>query len=151
MKKFLSAISVILFSGAAPAVHSQVIVGGSFDDHVNVTISGSAIETSGSVEVPVTSVVKLRGTSSVKLKPGFHALSGSRFRAFIFVDTDGDGMDDTWEVSHGLNPASNDASGDKDGDGIPNLVEYQLGTNANGGSSNTNDSSNTAALKVHRP
>src|SRR5690606_39207150 len=30
-------------------------------------------------------------------------------------DADGDGMDDAWEMEHGLNPAVNDANGDPDG------------------------------------
>jgi hypothetical protein len=44
-------------------------------------------------------------------------------------DTDNDGMDDGWEVTYGLDPLVNDASGDKDGDGYSNLFEYQKGSN----------------------
>ena len=45
------------------------------------------------------------------------------------VDSDGDGMPDTWETAHGLNPADpSDASGDSDSDGLSNLLEYQCGT-----------------------
>jgi len=41
------------------------------------------------------------------------------------LDTDGDGLPDTWEASHGLDPSNpGDASGDLDGDGISNLEEY---------------------------
>jgi len=41
------------------------------------------------------------------------------------LDSDGDGMPDSWETSHGLNPNNPaDASGDSDGDGISNLEEY---------------------------
>ncbi|MCX8023406.1 MAG: hypothetical protein N2745_11620, partial [Syntrophorhabdaceae bacterium] len=46
-----------------------------------------------------------------------------------FGDTDGDGMPDDWEVRYGLNPTDgNDASLDKDNDGLTNLEEYSRGT-----------------------
>lgn len=40
------------------------------------------------------------------------------------ADTDGDGMPDAWEVTHGLNPLLNDGSTDADGDGYTNVQEY---------------------------
>jgi pectate lyase len=39
-------------------------------------------------------------------------------------DSDQDGMPDTWESSHGLNPATADNNGDQDSDGYTNLEEY---------------------------
>ncbi len=39
-------------------------------------------------------------------------------------DTDGDGMPDTWEIEHGLNPSADDHNGDFDNDGYLNLEEY---------------------------
>lgn len=44
-------------------------------------------------------------------------------------DDDNDGMPDSWELQYGLDPFSNDAGGDLDGDGSSNLEEYQAGTN----------------------
>jgi len=46
----------------------------------------------------------------------------------ISLDSDNDGMPDWWEIAHGLDPFSNDANLDLDGDGLSNLQEYQLGT-----------------------
>ncbi len=44
-----------------------------------------------------------------------------------------------------------DPAGDNDGDGLTNAEEAVLGTNPDGGSSNTGDSSNTLQLKVQQP
>lgn len=53
-----------------------------------------------------------------------------------FTDTDGDGMQDAWEIAHGLNPNSNaDAGLDSDGDGATNLEEFLAGTDPRDGTS----------------
>ncbi|MEM2636918.1 MAG: hypothetical protein QXL15_01060 [Candidatus Korarchaeota archaeon] len=44
-------------------------------------------------------------------------------------DTDDDGMPDWFEITFGLNPIANDASGDLDGDGLSNINEYLQKTN----------------------
>lgn len=47
-------------------------------------------------------------------------------------DADGDGMDDSWEIRHGLDPNdSSDALSDLDGDELNNLEEYKFGTDPN--------------------
>ncbi len=45
----------------------------------------------------------------------------------IVMDSDGDGMPDAWEISHGLNSTNNDATFDLDCDGLSNLQEYNGG------------------------
>jgi clumping factor A len=37
-------------------------------------------------------------------------------------------MHGSWETANGLNPNSNDATLDPDGDGASNLAEYQAGS-----------------------
>ncbi|MHC4695068.1 MAG: CFI-box-CTERM domain-containing protein, partial [Planctomycetota bacterium] len=44
------------------------------------------------------------------------------------TDDDNDGMPDSYEVQHGMDPLTDDASGDIDGDGFNNLQEYLAGT-----------------------
>jgi hypothetical protein len=48
------------------------------------------------------------------------------------LDSDGDGMPDSWERRHGLNPHdASDGAADKDNDGYTNLEEYLNNTDPN--------------------
>jgi dipeptidyl aminopeptidase/acylaminoacyl peptidase len=44
-----------------------------------------------------------------------------------FVDSDGDGMDDAWEMQY-FGTLARNGTGDFDGDGVSDLVEFQTGT-----------------------
>ncbi|MEM4161217.1 MAG: PKD domain-containing protein, partial [Thermoplasmata archaeon] len=44
-------------------------------------------------------------------------------------DVDNDSMPDGWEIQNGLNPNSDDASGDADNDGLSNVGEWNLDAN----------------------
>lgn len=46
----------------------------------------------------------------------------------LFVDVDKDGMDDSWERDHGLDPSLNDRNSDADGDGVPAIAELVAGS-----------------------
>ena len=39
-------------------------------------------------------------------------------------DTDSDGMPDTWETAHDLDPGADDSAADRDDDGYTNVEEY---------------------------
>src|SRR5438445_5768083 len=49
-----------------------------------------------------------------------------------WVDSNGDGLPDAWELANGLDPfAKNNSMLDPDGDGLTNLQEYLSGTDPN--------------------
>ena len=68
---------------------------------------------------------------SVEAEAGTHLVGSS---ALILpaapLDSDGDGLPNEWEIKHGLNiDDATDATSDKDGDKLSNLVEYEVGLN----------------------
>ena len=66
------------------------------------------------------------------------------------ADTDGDGMPDSWEQTHGLDPFNSaDGSGDIDGDALTNLQEYQYSTDVNKGDSDGDTLNDYQELMVH--
>ena len=63
----------------------------------------------------------------------------------VLADTDGDGMPNTWEQSHGLSTTVNDASDDSDNDQQTNLAEFLSGTNPGDPGSVLTSSATTAS------
>ena len=53
------------------------------------------------------------------------------------TDSDGDGMQDAYELANGLNPNVDDRAGDLDTDGLTNLTEFNLGTLPNNADSDS--------------
>jgi IPT/TIG domain/Bacterial TSP3 repeat len=64
------------------------------------------------------------------------------------VDSDGDGLPDSWETLHFGN-LNQTAGGDPDGDGLTNLQEFQLGRNPTKGA--IPDNGTNVNLKVYTP
>ena len=60
---------------------------------------------------------------------GFLGVFELTIEAGVGVDTDGDGLPDSWEHAYGLSVGTNDAGADPDGDGLTNLQEYTAATN----------------------
>jgi hypothetical protein len=52
-----------------------------------------------------------------------------------FLDSDGDGLSDVWELANGLDPLVADAAADADGDGRTNAEEFLAGTDPQNGAS----------------
>lgn len=70
------------------------------------------------------------GRHEVVLRAVDRSAAGARARASLVVqtDTDGDGIDDPWEVTHGLDPLDpRDAQQDADADGATAVEEFAVG------------------------
>ena len=80
--------------------------------------------------VSISSIVDTAGNSCSALVSNFATdtvdTDGDSVRDYEDEDDDNDGMPDTWETEYGLDPKTDDASLDSDGDGVSNLNEYLL-------------------------
>ncbi len=79
--------------------------------------------------VDFTNTQDLNGTAvTVRVKGNIKAIGNV---LIPLPDANGNGILDTWEITHfgNANPGSNAANADADGDGLSNLMEYALGTN----------------------
>jgi hypothetical protein len=145
--KFLALIAAC----SLPLAASAVTITTGYSSGTTVVYDASTITTSGTVVISGSANISFIADTKVTLAAGFKVAVGATFRAKAGTDVDGDGMPNSWENTHTLNLQSNDAANDADSDGIANGTEYQLGTNPRTTVANTTDSSNTTALKVHKP
>jgi len=108
----------ITAGGAGTAVTSP---GGGFAIPVGTSGSITVTASGGPLNTTLTQTIALTGENvRVEFKP----------TAGQVVDTDGDGIPDSWEILYGLDPANPaDAAQDPDGDGSSNLTEFRRGSN----------------------
>ncbi|MEM7383904.1 MAG: LamG-like jellyroll fold domain-containing protein, partial [Verrucomicrobiota bacterium] len=70
-------------------------------------------------------------------------------RIIFSDDADGDGLPDAWETENGLDPGTNDAGADKDGDGLSNELEFYLSTNLDGADSDGDGLADGDEFNIH--
>jgi hypothetical protein len=95
----------------------------------SVNIAGA---TSATLSISPTIVGDAGSYSCIVSNGSGFAISNAATLSVSFTDTDGDGIQNSWETAFGLDPNSAaDANLDKDGDGESNLEEFLAGTNPN--------------------
>lgn len=131
---------------AQPGLNRLLYVTDSYNNRIQV------VNLAGAPSVAVSGVFSNAGTlgtfnfpQSAASAPDDHVLyvadtlNNRVLRLRVTMDADGDGMDDVWEVLHGLNPQDpSDAFGDPDGDGTLNIGEYRAGTDPQSGTPGIN-------------
>ncbi len=122
---------------AQPSVGGLVYVADYYNNRIQVLGTGGTVHvvgvytnagaTLGAISLPRCAVPGPEGTDLYVADS-----VGRVMRLTVTLDADGDGMDDVWEIQHGLNPMhSSDALADADGDGVLNIGEYRAGTDPN--------------------
>jgi len=129
------------------------VPGFDYFDNMSIDFKARIIDLDGDEDVTVTWMSNLDGPFgfekefSAFLEPGQHIItltvddgvhSIKRSLSIVVIsaltedpaykDTDGDGMNDSYEITMGLDPERNDAGEDLDNDGYTNLEEYYAGT-----------------------
>jgi hypothetical protein len=113
---------ITLINGLPPLSAFNLSTGPAGVTHAVVWNAGQDLGTSFRGAVLLRSQATDNSGSGAWSEPLAYTIGGT-------TDADGDGMPDTWETSHGLNPSVADASLDKDHDGVDNLMEFALGMN----------------------
>ncbi len=114
-------------TGMIPASASAASLGSQDDFEYRWMLDGEPIGQGREVLIPLFVPGRYEVTLTVTGSAGDATDS---VNVWVITDADGDGMDDDWETSSGLDPTDGtDGSTDADGDGIMNVWEFQAGTN----------------------
>ncbi len=124
-----------------------------FYDNMTVTFSCKIVDVDGNDDISVQWISSIDGVVGTSVVSNFVLTEGEHFitlevddkvrivrKTFSMTvlsaelllphlrDTDGDGMNDSYEIAYGLDPERDDSNDDLDGDGHSNIEEYYAGT-----------------------